>query len=93
MPRVAKELSSLEVKRLDHPGKGRNVTFAVGGVTGLLLQITPNGGRTWLLRIQVGDRRREIGLGGYPTVTLAQARERAREAHDDEHPRRDPRAG
>jgi integrase len=82
MPRIAKELSALEVKRLGHPGKGRNVTFAVGGVSGLLLQITPNGGRTWLLRTQVGAKRREIGLGGYPDVTLAMARDRAREAKD-----------
>jgi len=48
----------------------------------LLLQITPNGGRTWLLRVAVGGKRREIGLGGFPDVTLAQARERAREAKD-----------
>ncbi len=80
MPKLAKELSSLEVKRLEHPGKGRNATFAVGGVSGLLLQITPNGGRSWVLRTKVGDKRREIGLGGYPSVTLAQAREKAREA-------------
>lgn len=82
MPRIAKELSSLEVKRLEHPGTGKNVTFAVGGVAGLILQITPNGGRSWLLRMKVGDKRREIGLGGYPTVTLAQAREKAREARE-----------
>lgn len=82
MPRVAKELSALDVKRLKHPGWGRNVTFAVGGVSGLLLQITPHGGRTWLLRATVGGKRREIGLGGYPDVTLAQARERARETKD-----------
>lgn len=82
MPRVAKELSALEVKRLQHPGTGRNATFAVGGVSGLILQITPNGGRTWLLRVTVGGRRREIGLGAFPDVTLAQARERAREAKD-----------
>jgi integrase len=82
MPRIAKELSALDVKRLQHPGKGRNATFRVGGVSGLLLQITPNGGRTWLLRVTVGSRRREIGLGGFPDVTLAQARERAREAKD-----------
>jgi integrase len=82
MPRVSKELGALDVKRLEHPGKGRNVTFAVGGVTGLLLQITPNGGRTWVLRALVGEKRREIGLGGYPDVTLAQARDRAREARD-----------
>lgn len=82
MPRLAKELSPLEVKRLQHPGKGGNATFAVGGVSGLLLQITPAGGRTWLLRAMVGARRREIGLGGFPEVSLAMARERAREAKD-----------
>lgn len=82
MPRVASELSALEVKRLQHPGKGRNVTFAVGGVSGLYLQVTPNNGRTWILRAKVGDARREIGLGGYPDVTLAMARDRAREAKD-----------
>lgn len=82
MPRVAKELSALEVKRLQHPGTGCNATFAVGGVSGLMLQITPNGGRTWLLRVTVGGKRREIGLGGFPDASLAQARERAREAKD-----------
>lgn len=82
VPRVAKELSHLEVKRLQHKGGVGNATFAVGGVSGLLLQITPKGGRTWLLRASVGGRRREIGLGGFPDVTLAQARERARAAKD-----------
>ena len=82
MPKLAKELSPLEVKRLAHPGRGQNVTFAVGGVNGLLLQITPTGSRTWILRTLVGGKRREIGLGGYPDATLAQARERAREAKD-----------
>jgi hypothetical protein len=82
MPKLARELSPIQLKRLEHPGHGHNATFAVGGVAGLLLQITPNGGRTWILRAQVGDKRREMGLGGYPDVTLAQARERAREAKE-----------
>lgn len=83
MPKVAKELSALEVKRLQHVGThDRNITVAVGGVSGLLLQITPSGGRSWLLRAQVGAKRRSIGLGGYPDVGLAQARERAREARE-----------
>lgn len=79
MPRQAKELSPLEVKRLVHTGGNRNRTFAVGGVSGLLLQITPSGGRSWVLRVRVGQKRREIGLGGYPSVTLGQARDKARE--------------
>lgn len=82
MPRVAKELSALDVKRLRHPGGHGKVTHAVGGVSGLLLQITPNNGRTWVLRTLVGSRRREIGLGGFPDVTLARARELARETKD-----------
>jgi hypothetical protein len=82
MPKRARELTALDVKRLDHPGGRGNVTVAVGGVAGLMLQITPGGGRSWLLRTMVGAKRREIGLGSYPTVTLAQARERGREALD-----------
>jgi len=82
MPRVAKELSALDVKRLAHPGRGRNVLFPVGAVSGLAMQITPTGARSWLLRVAVGGRRRDIGLGAYPEVTLAQARERARETKD-----------
>jgi integrase len=82
MPRKARELSAVEVKRLRHSGTGGNQTVAVGGVDGLLLQLTPRNGRSWLLRSKIGDRRRHIGLGGYPDVTLAQARQRAREARD-----------
>ena len=80
MPKKARELSALEVKRLEHPGHGSNATIGVGGVDGLLLQVTPSGARSWLLRCKVGNRRRHIGLGGYPDVPLAEARERAREA-------------
>jgi integrase len=80
MPKVAEELTALDVKRLTHPGGKRNVLFSVGGVPGLHMQITPNGGRSWVLRAKVGTLRRDIGLGGFPGVTLAQAREKAREA-------------
>ncbi len=82
MPKVATELTALDVKRIRHPGKGRNVTFSVGGVSGLMLQVTPNDAKTWLLRCRIGIKRREIGLGGYPDVTLAMARDRAREVKD-----------
>lgn len=80
MPKVAVELSALDVKRLAHPGGKRNVLFSVGGVPGLHLQITPGGGRSWVLRTRVGILRRDIGLGGFPGVTLSQARDKAREA-------------
>jgi len=34
--------------------------FAVGGVSELYLQVTPQNGRTWLLRVKLGETRREI---------------------------------
>jgi integrase len=82
MPRVAKELGPLDVKRAAHSGGKSNTMLPVGGVTGLYLQITPTGAKSWILRTTVGAKRTEIGLGGYPAVTLAQVREKAREARD-----------
>lgn len=82
MPKMVSEMSPIEIKRLRHPGQGGNFTVAVGGVSGLLLQITPTGARSWILRTLIAGKRRSLGLGAYPDVTLAQARERAREAKD-----------
>lgn len=73
MPKKAKELSALEVNRLTAPG-----LHAIGGVAGLYLQVTDSGARSWILRATIGTRRRDIGLGGFPDVTLAGAREAAR---------------
>lgn len=75
MPKRAKEMSAIEVKRLVegvHP---------VGGVAGLYLQVA-GAGRSWLLRATVGSKRREIGLGAYPEVTLANAREKAAQTRE-----------
>lgn len=78
MPKLAKELGALEVaKRLTAPG-----LHFVGGVAGLALQVTPGGARAWTLRASIGGRRRDLGLGAYPGVTLAMAREKAREARE-----------
>lgn len=75
MPRKARELSALEVGRIKQPGLN-----AVGGVAGLHLQVVPTGGRTWVLRVVVAGKRRDMGLGGFPDVSLAGAREKARAA-------------
>lgn len=70
-----KELGALAVANITR----RGVTF-VGGVRGLALNVTMYGSRSWVFRYQVGKRRRDMGLGSYPSVTLAEARERARDA-------------
>ena len=63
-------LSATRVKALKDPGR-----YSDGG--GLHLFITKAGRKSWVLRITVDGRRRDIGLGGYPSVSLAQAREKA----------------
>ena len=77
MTRKAKDLSALEVNRLKLPGN-----HAVGGVAGLYLYVNETGARSWILRVMVGDKRRHMGLGGFPDVPLAQAREKARQARN-----------
>ena len=74
MPKKIPEKSALEIKRLlSSPG-----LHNVGGVVGLYLQVTDGGSGSWILRVTVGDVRREIGLGSYPSVSLADAREKAK---------------
>ena len=78
MPKIVTPLSDLQVRRITRVG-----WHAVGGVAGLLLQVRKpkkNGAqvpRSWILRIKVGDQRQPIGLGSYPQVSLAVAREQA----------------
>ena len=65
MGRKAKKLGPLAVSRLASPG----LHFG-GGVAGLALQVNQRGARSWVLRVQVGDKRRDMGLGGFPDVSL-----------------------
>jgi integrase len=77
MPKRTRELSALEVGRLNEPG-----LHAVGGISGLYLQVRPPATRSWILRAMVGGKRRDMGLGAFPGVTLSMAREKARSARE-----------
>lgn len=46
---------------------------------GLYLRVGPTGGKSWILRTTVYGRRRELGIGSASLVSLAEARERARQ--------------
>lgn len=103
MPKRVKELSALEVKRLEYPSdkkpsKGGKLLphfVAIGGVAGLHLQLTPGEGKSWVYRYAVPMcggkyKRRSFGLGSYPEVGVGEARDKAREAKDLIREGRDP---
>jgi integrase len=82
-------LSTFRVKQLTEPGR-----YYDG--SGLSLQIAPGGAKTWLFKYQRDGRERMMGLGPWPLVSLAEARERVRKAklllHDGTDPIDDRKA-
>lgn len=70
--RAANKLSAALVRNAKKPGK-----YHDGGGTGLYLRVERNGSRFWIQRITIRGKRRELGLGSPPVVTLAMAREQA----------------
>ena len=44
---------------------------------GLYLDVRPSGSRGWIQRLTIRSRRTELGLGGFPLVSLKEAREKA----------------
>ena len=66
-------LNALSAKTLSKPGRHR-------AGDGLYLYVSPSGTKSWVQRIVIHGRRRDIGLGPYPAVSLADARDLA---HDN----------
>jgi integrase len=77
MPKKVIELNHTQVNAILN--KGVKGSFSVGKVDGLLLQVRPPHGASWILRTVIAGSRKSIGLGGYPEVSLANAREDAGE--------------
>ncbi len=69
------KLSATGVKAAKRPGR-------LGDGDGLFLVVSGSGGKSWVCRVQKFGRRRDIGLGSASKVSLAQARERAREVRE-----------
>src|SRR5689334_1929567 len=57
---------------------------------GLYLRIAPSGAKSWVLRFQLDGRRRDMGLGPYPLIGLADARAKAMNHRKLRHERIDP---
>ena len=65
------KLTALKITKLAKPGR-----YSDGA--GLWLQVSKSGSKAWLLRFMRAGRARAMGLGPLHTVSLADARERAR---------------
>ena len=70
--RLHSALTDRAVKAATEPGR-------IFDGQGLFVLVTPGGAKIWKQRITVKGRRQELGLGPYPVVTLAKAREVALE--------------
>ena len=71
--RAANKLTAVQISSLNKPGR-----YGDGG--GLWLQVSEVGTKAWLFRYMLDGRPRHMGLGPLQTVSLKDARERAREA-------------
>ena len=75
MPIKVKEMSAKELREKNDIG-----FHSVGGVAGLYIQIDSANAKSWIYRYGPNNARRKMGLGGFPDVSLADAREAARAA-------------
>ncbi|MEY4966567.1 MAG: hypothetical protein RL274_2150 [Pseudomonadota bacterium] len=71
--RKTNQLSAIKVAKLTAPGR-------YGDGFGLWLQVAPGGTKSWLFRYQRDGKARQMGLGPVHAISLADAREKAREA-------------
>ena len=64
------KLTAAKVRSIASPG-----LHGDGGT--LYLKVAPGGTKSWIQRLTIDGRRRDIGLGGFPLVSLAEARDKA----------------
>ena len=62
----------LTVAKVKNAGLGKHLDGA-----NLWLKVGPSGSKSWYLRYTLRGRHREMGLGPYPHVGLAEARDKA----------------
>jgi integrase len=72
MARLVDKLTPLAVSKATKPGY-----YGDGG--GLWLQVSPSGSKSWIFRFTLSKKQREMGLGAVHTVTLPEARAKAKE--------------
>src|ERR1700704_912538 len=83
MSREVGKLTAVAVRNATRRG-----LYGDGG--GLYLQVSPSGAKSWVFCFKVGKKRRDMGLGPIHTISLAEARTKARECRQQRLAGRDP---
>jgi len=65
-------LTDLSIRKL----KPQNKRFEVLDANGLYVRVLPSGNKSWVYRYRFDGRPRRMTLGGYPGISLAEAREK-----------------
>ena len=73
--------NSLDAKTVEN-AKKRSKRYRLSDGGGLLLEILPSGkkpsaAKRWFVRLTIGGKRRDMAIGTYPAVSLAEARDKA----------------
>jgi integrase len=77
------KLSAVEVAKARGPA-----VLHDGG--GLYLRVSATGAKSWVFRFQLDGKRRDMGLGPFPDISLAEARGKATEHRKQRHDGIDP---
>jgi integrase len=75
-------LTQLAVDKAKSRGRRYDLPDGPGGVPGLMLRVSEHGARSFALRYRFGDKQPRLTLGKPPTMSLADARVKAREVLD-----------
>lgn len=68
------KLTTTQINSLRHSGTSKNIE-KIKDISNLYLIIKPTNSKSWLYRYSYNGKAQSIGLGGYPKVSLKQARE------------------
>lgn len=79
-------LTDMQVRRLLPTGK----SYKVSDSGGLYLQVSPSGSKLWRMKYRYGGKEKLLSFGGYPAVSLSDARRARDDAKQELREGRDP---
>ncbi|MFC4892237.1 tyrosine-type recombinase/integrase [Pseudofrancisella aestuarii] len=68
------KLTKKEIDSIKHSGSIKSIE-RYKDINNLYLEVKPSNAKSWLYRYQFNGKPKSIGLGGYPNISLSQARE------------------